>query len=143
MTLETAKQLKKLGWSVGTLRVWVNEIPIICPAHTTTGLDLINFKSTQTNDMQRLIDKETYPCPSLEEMLAVMPREIFIEQPTPHYLPLELDRKTILWRCGYTSMRPHFLTKELISTFVYCSRHEDPTEAVAMLWIKLRKEGIV
>jgi len=75
MTLETAKQLKELGWDKETEKYCIGVIPIIVPnpAFNVTKENLDNFKLGMTEDLRRLADNETYPCPSLEELLAVMP----------------------------------------------------------------------
>lgn len=131
LTLETAKKLKEVGWSKETEWIWYN----INPTKNQWVKILYDMLEDYVN--------EFIWSPSLEELLAEMPREILLEKPNPRYLPLVLDRKTVEWRCGYTGYTEHYLTKENIETFIFLGRHPDPTEAVAQLYIKLRQEGLI
>lgn len=124
ITLETAILLKESGFSA-------------------TKSQLAKFTDGSYGAYNGGTYDELYPCPSLEELLAELPREIMIQEPSPHFAPLILDRKTIEWRCGYVSKRPHYITNEPIDMFIYMGRHPDPAEACALLWLKLRKEGLL
>lgn len=123
ITLETAKALKEAGWSKET--------------------EFCYYDFYASGDWKRIesvyCEPNSYPvvfCPSLEELLAE--------------LPITLDG---VFRCSY------YLTKNKLG---YKAHHEidyvsidkdsieisteycpDPAEACALLWLKLRKEGLL
>jgi len=111
MKLETAKQLKELGWDKETENVYR-------PHPVLKEMQLRNRHVIHNETLT-----EFYPCPSLEDLLAVMPKLV-------HGTAFKLIRYEDFW-CAYYGGTTLF------------AQHPDPTEAVAMLWIKLKKEGIV
>ena len=126
MTLETAKQLKELGWDKETR----NKV-----AEFTDGSYGAYSGGTY---------KELFPSPSLEELLAVMPSYILVSKGNyivstkgrvTNEMFLHIKKGELYWAC-YTDSYSNNLEGFIFSNEVF-------SEAAAMLWIKLRKEGIV
>lgn len=120
ITLETAKKLKEAGWSKETNSVWEKQVgfsPIPIPANEMKNYDLGSVEYV-------------YPCPSLEELLAEMPESLnvhtywfFLEKFAGKYYALYRN-------VGFSPLR------ELISD-------PNPSEAVALLWLKLQSENLL
>lgn len=66
-------------------------------------------------------DFDYYPSPSLEELLTRMPEHINIS----------------------TNHKKEYLVEYFGKDHLRRAEHTDPAEAVALLWIKLRNEGLV
>lgn len=126
MTLETAKQLKEAGWSVETEWGYCGVTPEYV---TITRKSLLN-----PLEFERMF----YPCPSLEELLAVMPCYTKLNNEYYFNLCKSIDNKRYYAEYRDNSQDVMMFKDELLQT-----TDPDPSEAVAQLWLKLRKEGIV
>lgn len=107
LSLETAKLLAINGWDKETLFSYFQS--------PTKNYHLVT--DSEANDWKYYIDK--IPCPSLEELLVVMPMGLTITKYADTY-------EVFILNSGLP-----ILTET------------DPTEAVATLWIKLKKEKLI
>lgn len=113
MTLETAKALKSAGWDKETEWGYCGVVPEYVSLNRKSLLNPLEF------------ERMFYPCPSLEEILAELP-DVYRGSKKDHAFEL---RKLNGYLAHYGN--------ELIAI------GSDPAEACAMLWIKLKQEGLL
>lgn len=130
MTLETAKQLQQAGWDKETNLLMFEYGEGKCE----------RILSDQSDGLRN----ETYPCPSTDELLAELPSYLLV--PKGNYIVstkgrvtnemfLHIKKGELYWAC-YTDSYSNNLEGFIFSNEVF-------SEALAQLWLKLRKEGIV
>ena len=135
MTLETAKALKEAGWD------------------KETNLLMFEYGAGRTerilSDEADGLNAKTYPSPSLEELLAVMParieaNKIFYDEVTNEKILHDFSMVKFQTEDGI-KFSFKYMTQVMDDDFSipFIEINSNPTEAVAQLWLKLRKEGVV
>lgn len=147
ITLEIAKQLKEAGWSKKTKNYYWSKNNYCyrhdrgegCVLCDDTGLLFIEWIKTDKFLSDDYTTKyiKAYPCPTLEELLEEMPYKINYEGGdgnTDAFMSLGKHRNN-LYSVEYT--QPNGIIE------YYTKIYSDPAEAVALLWLKLKQEGLV